>query len=284
MNDFMKQEKAIKLFLSFPQACQVHVVQRCGMYGIFPCELLMKLSKTLHDNPVKIVEYLNTKNTSNLEEEEFPCNGSRLMTVDTDRVALAPLEGQRVLLTAFFKEISSHLGGSAKVSDALFTGVEIRLLNPEVVIAYTQAIKADHIWARVPLTEGRALMRRGFCRQVTLAGTVYRYQRNDGSVSWSVELEESVNLDELMAELSMSLRRSDSADRKAAIRTTYKHLFDLMDQAIPVFSLIRPTKRVLAGIRAEWTDLSSRASKTSASYRPCPIKPKKEKSLIPSWH
>ena len=79
--------------------------------------------------------------------------------IATDRAALAPLEGQKIVLTATFKEVHRHVGSRNKVMDALFLGAEVRPLNPEVVIAETTAIKADHLWMRLSLRQGEALAR-----------------------------------------------------------------------------------------------------------------------------
>ena len=182
----------------------------------------------------------------------------------TDRAALAPLEGQKIVLTATFQEVHRHVGSRNKVMDALFLGAEVRPLNPEVVIAETTAIQVDHLWCRLSLRQGEALSRGGFRRQVTLAGTVRRYERADGSVSWGVQLEEAVNLDEVMADLSLILRSPECADQKASSRTAYRWVFDQMDLGLVVFSFNRPTNRVLAGIRAEFNEIQAQRAKALA--------------------
>ena len=67
MNTIIQSAEASNLFASLPQVLQAYISQRGGIYGIPPHELLMKMPKTLHDNPVEIYKFLKAKDISHLQ-------------------------------------------------------------------------------------------------------------------------------------------------------------------------------------------------------------------------
>ncbi len=66
MNAIIQTAEASNLFASLPQVLQAYISQRGGIYGIPPHELLMKMPKNLHDNPVEIYKFLKAKDISHI--------------------------------------------------------------------------------------------------------------------------------------------------------------------------------------------------------------------------
>lgn len=165
------------------------------------------------------------------------------------RQQLLDLEGQVVLTTGYIKEWRRNGDGTANVC---MGGVQVRLFDPDAVMAKVKPRKVDHLWfSNVP--EKLSATRR-MLSKVVIHGRVVWYERKGagrhthGSVDLGVAAESSLQLDNVYEDYR--LLDSIGASNSERIKELQPIEFSLKTGR-PYFSWEEPTNKRAAWILRE---------------------------------
>jgi len=123
------------------------------------------------------------------------------------RAVLAPFEGQKMHVLGRLKEYRRQDDGAVSVC---LVNCELRVFDPAVALAKQKVIRVEHLWNRDCPAE---LVDNTMLARVNGIGVVRQYARADGSVDWTVESIDSMNLDTVLRDASRSRRLDGSYHR-----------------------------------------------------------------------